>query len=121
MGGLAKERRKFVRANFPCKIMIYDIEDHSLFTHTENIGAGGVRVIIEEKLDVFSSVGLEIYIRDNPVTCKGKVVWVVEKKSRAKAETYFFDTGIEFYDIKDRDRKTIDDIVRDIAKSNDDS
>ena len=72
------EKRRFVRANFPCKIAIYTPAQHILASHTENIGAGGVRVILEEKLEIASNVGLEIYLEKEPIVCEGKIVWVVE-------------------------------------------
>ena len=38
MGWDEREKRSFVRANFPCKIIIYTIgREHIIVAHTENI------------------------------------------------------------------------------------
>lgn len=105
------EKRRFVRANFPCKVIIRTPTQHLINTHTENIGAGGVRIIIGEKLDVSSMVGLEIYLDKDSVKCEGKIVWMVERVSSAENEPFLFDTGIEFYDINDDDRNLITNLV----------
>ncbi|MBN3039626.1 MAG: PilZ domain-containing protein [Candidatus Omnitrophica bacterium] len=115
------EKRRFVRANFPCKIIIHSPQEQVITTHTENIGAGGVRVIIDEKLEVFSQVTLRIFLEPEPIESKGRVVWVVERKSSAIDEIDRFDTGFEFFQIKDPDRKAINDLVERIISENNDS
>ncbi len=111
------EKRRFVRANFPCKIIIFTPPEHTILTHTENIGAGGIRVIIEEKIGVGEIVGLEIYLNEtkNPISCKGRIVWVMEKQSLYRKNLLFFDTGIEFYEIKKENRETIKNLVEAIV------
>lgn len=105
------EKRRFVRANFPCKIEVHIPKELSIHSHTENIGEGGVRVIIEKKLDMDSMVDLQIYLGKESIDCKGKIVWVVEKINPLDKEALFFDTGIEFRDINDDDRKLIGNLV----------
>jgi len=114
-GGDDKHHRRFVRANFPCKITIYTPDEHTLCTHTENIGAGGIKVIIEEHLETSSLVGLELMLKTTPIVCKGRVVWVTKKESIARRGFFLFDTGIEFYEIKDKDQKKIKSFVEKIA------
>jgi c-di-GMP-binding flagellar brake protein YcgR len=106
------ERRRFVRANFPCKIIVYAPKEHAIPTHTENIGAGGVRVIIDEKIEIHSIVGLEIFLTKEPIVCKGRVVWVVEKKIKESFPLY--DMGIEFWEIKEEDRLIIKNFVESV-------
>jgi len=110
-----EEKRNFIRANFPCKILIHTPSEHILISHTENIGAGGVRVMIEESLDISSLVGLEVFLSGAQIICKGRIVWVVEKSDSKKVENNIWDTGIEFYEISDRDRKIIKDFVNTVA------
>jgi len=122
------EKRRFVRANFACKIIIRSVrgnpsradaaaraangihtpKERVIITCTENIGAGGIRVIINEKIDIASMVGLEIYLNDELIACGGKIVWVVEVGKN-------FDTGIEFHQIDEEDRRVIDNFVRAIV------
>jgi hypothetical protein len=106
-----KEKRKYIRANFPCKIIIFPPGDYTIATHTENICAGGIKVIIEEKLPVSREVGLEVCLKDKTINCKGKITWVVTRGSPYRKGIFYFDTGIEFIDINDEDRNIIDNIV----------
>lgn len=116
MGWDEREKRSFVRANFPCKIIIYTIgREHIIVAHTENIGAGGVRVIIEECLDISSQVGLELFLGGAQIICKGRIVWVVERSGSSNVEANVWDTGIEFREISERDRKVVDSFVKTIV------
>jgi len=98
------ERRKFIRANYPCKVILHNPE-RVLDTNTENISAGGVRVILNQKVQEHELVGIEIYLTDTPVKCEGRVVWVIEHKTE-------FDSGIEFYEINDKDRMFMDEFIQ---------
>lgn len=109
------EKRRFVRANFPCKIVIHTPEEKAIASHTENIGAGGIRVIIEDNLKISSVVGLEIYLGQEAIVCEGRIVWVVAKKILEKQEVLHHDTGIEFYKIKEEDRDIINNLVKAIS------
>jgi len=105
------EKRRFVRANVPCKIIIYTPAEYAITTCTKNIGAGGVRVVINEKLDIFSSVNLELYLAERVITSKARIVWVLDKPAEAIDEPDMYDTGIEFCEIAPEDRKVIGDFV----------
>jgi len=111
------EKRRFIRAKFPCVILIHTLHEHVITTYTENISAGGVRVIIEEKLETSSTVGLEVQIKNNVVSCKGRIVWVVDKESPYKKGIFYYDTGIEFYEIKEDDRQIINGAIEEILKA----
>ncbi|MDP2923787.1 MAG: PilZ domain-containing protein [Candidatus Omnitrophota bacterium] len=108
------EKRRFIRARFPCKITIYAHSQRIISTHTENISAGGIRVIIGEKIQVSSSVGLEIELKDNTIICKGRIVWIVDKESPYRKGVIYHDTGIEFHDIKEQDRQIIHNFIEEI-------
>ena len=106
------EKRRFPRAKFPCKIVVYLPQQHTVVTHTENIGCGGVRIIIDENLEVSSVVGIEIFLDNGKVLrCKGKVVWKLEEKSPLAKDAILFDLGLEFIDMKKEDKETIKHIV----------
>lgn len=109
------DKRRFVRAKFPCKIIIYVPKEHSITTKTKNISAGGVRVILSEKLDIVSMVGLEIFLNDESVKCQGRVVWSVEKTELGPNGSSQYDTGIEYYQIEDDDRRVINNLVETIV------
>lgn len=111
------EKRRFVRANVPCKIIIYIPAEHAITTHTENIGAGGVRVVISEKLDIFSTVSIELYLEEKVIASQGRIVWVVDKPTEAIDEPDTYDTGIEFCEITSKDRNIISDFVDKVIKN----
>lgn len=112
-----REKRQFIRAKFPCKIIIFTPQEYTISTHTENIGAGGMRVFIEERLEIASIVKLEILLNSDSIICEGRVVWVVKKESSYRKGFFFFDTGIEFYKIEDQDRIVIENMVNTITYS----
>lgn len=112
-------RRKFPRANYKCLISIKKrLTAKTISTQTENIGAGGICVIIKEDLGLFQGVDIELFLDESrpPIKCGGTVVWVV-KKSAAKKGSYLYDTGIEFIDIRPEDREKISERVEEILKN----
>ncbi|MFH1577885.1 MAG: PilZ domain-containing protein [Candidatus Omnitrophota bacterium] len=98
-------KRQFPRVDYPCKVAI--LKDKPFSAHTENIGTGGICVVMKEELAKFSSVGLVLDLNDkrDALECNGSVVWAVP---RDKA----FDIGIEFSDIKEADRLRIENILK---------
>jgi len=105
------EKRRFVRANIPCKIIIRTPKEKTIVTQTENIGAGGVRVVIEESLDISSMVSLEVYVDDQTIRSNGRIAWMVPTKSKNFLKSKQYDTGIEFYEISSKDRAVIKELV----------
>jgi Tfp pilus assembly protein PilZ len=110
------DRRRFPRANYPCKIIVKRKgQTERLSTHTENIGIGGVCVILEQKLARFEEVELSLFLKDksSPIHCAARIVWVVEKEAPAgspkvKAQ---FDTGVEFVKLSEEERLKIEKVV----------
>src|SRR3989338_6442691 len=112
-GGI--NRRKFPRANYPCVITVKR-KDHTdtLSTMTENIGIGGICVILPKDLGIFAPVEIELDLLDNQdiIECAGTVVWIVEKKQGKS----IFDTGIEFTNLKRKDATRINGVIEKIVK-----
>ena len=110
-------RRKFPRANYGCLITIKRrLTSKTISTQTENIGAGGICVMIKDDLGLFQGADLEITLDDAKpsVKCGGTVVWVVKKSEPNKKGSYIYDTGIEFIDIRPEDRDRINEVVENI-------
>ena len=109
-------RRKFPRANYPCRITVRR-KDHpdNLSSQTENIGIGGICVMLPKDLGIFAPVEIQLDLLDgNPIIeCDGTIVWIVAKK---EAIDKTFDTGIEFTNLKRKDESRINDIVEKILK-----
>jgi c-di-GMP-binding flagellar brake protein YcgR len=113
-------RRKFPRASYKCLITIRRrLTAKTISTHTENIGAGGICVIIKEDLGLFQGVDLELFLEDSspPIKCGGTVVWVVKKSEPKRKGSYVYDTGIEFIDVRPEDRDRISEAVEEILRN----
>ena len=118
-------RRRFPRAEFPSMVKIVQPgeKEAAVLTHTENIATGGMCVILRKSVALFSPVSVEIDLLDGQdhVFCAGKVVWAVRRKATEEQKPSFYDTGIEFVDMKDYDRrrieKAIGHLVRGLYKS----
>ena len=108
-------RRKFPRVHYQCTIGIHkEGEPKTIATKTENIGEGGICVLLEEDLGLFKGVNLELELEDSPgpnIRCSGTVVWVVKRRDPKDKNILFFDTGIEFVDIDEPGRERIAKIV----------
>jgi hypothetical protein len=114
-------RRKFPRANYKCLISIKKrLTAKTISTHTENVGAGGICVLIKEDLGLFQGVDLELFLEEGKSAIKsgGTVVWVVKKSEPRQKGAYLYDTGIEFIDIRPEDREKLTEIVEEILKTN---
>lgn len=113
-------RRKFPRGSYKCLITIKKrLTSKVISTQTENIGAGGICVIIKEDLGLFQGVDLELHLEDDrpPIKCGGTVVWVVKKSELRQKGGLLYDTGIEFIDIRPEDRERMSELVEEILKS----
>lgn len=104
------ERRKYLRlrASIVEYTPIGKTTEKEL-TFTENIGAGGIRILASEVLEVDTLLSLKIYLSSSqaPIEAKGKVVWVADSSFLDKKGRKHYDVGIEFVGIGDNDRRAI--------------
>ena len=117
-------RRKFPRVKYPCLIVIHVDPEKSkdvVLTHTENIGIGGVCVVLKNPLKMFSDLEIQLDLLDmeDPIKCHGKVVWCVQRQSTAEKKPSFYDIGIEYINIDDTSRRRLDSIVKALVKNGD--
>jgi len=117
-------RRKFPRVNYPCLVVIRnnnenDDKNNVILTHTDNVGIGGVCVVLKQNVKMFSEVELELDLLDlgEHICCNGKVVWNVQRQSEAPEKPLFFDIGIEFINIVEEDQKRLERIVERLVKN----
>lgn len=110
------EKRRFIRQRFPYTVFISIPEKKEISTYTEDISEGGVKVIIKEKLDIFSTVNLKIHLEKDPLICQGKIRWVMKKINELLDDktTIFYDTGIEFGKIQEKNRIILKKCVEDL-------
>ena len=113
-------RRRFPRVIYPCliRIAVNGEEIEALLTHTENVGIGGVCIIIKKEIKLFTEVELEVDLLDalEHIRTMGKVVWVVRRKAVEEVKPMFYDIGIEFSNIsakhKEHLKETLDKIIK---------
>ena len=109
-----RERRRFPRVAYHCKTAVGS-PIRWLTSHTENISAGGIRVILDERLKVYNSVSLELFLEGETTTkCKGRIAWVGEEVNPLDMQNkpIMFVTGIEFTEIHDYDKDYIRRLVK---------
>ncbi len=114
------DQRKFPRVNYKCLIRVStDGREEEIEAFTENVGAGGVCVVLEKAFERFETVTLEMDIGDGGplIFCNGLVVWVVKRHPIGKAETVKYDIGIEFSDVNEENRHRISMIVENILRA----
>jgi hypothetical protein len=110
---MIEEKRLFPRVNIVCKIStVFDNRLMVFDTHTENLGAAGVRVILEEKLNVATPVDIELFLppRVEPIKCKGQIAWTSELHP-VKIKYRLFYTGVKFTQMSEQDKKEVKDFV----------
>lgn len=108
-------RRNFPRAHYKAIIYLQKQGDQkTISTYTENVGGGGICVVLKENLSLFDGVGLELDLKNglpSNVKCAGTVVWVVKKHLPPEKDTGLYDIGIEFVDMDEKSRERIVKIV----------
>lgn len=116
-------KRQFPRMNYPCLIVIRNGDEDKndiVLTHTDNVGVGGVCVVLKQSVKIFSVLEIELDLLDlgDHIRCKGKVAWNIEKESGDKKNPKIFDVGIEFIDIEEEDRSRLQEVIDRLAKNN---
>jgi len=96
-----------------------DKKNDAILTHTENVGIGGVCIVLKKDVRMFSSVDLEVDLLDlgDHICCKGKVVWNVQRQRGSEEKPLFFDVGVEFVDINPQDQTRLSKIVERLVKN----
>lgn len=119
-GGLDKmwggiNARKFPRVKYDCHVILkYGKQPKQFKTHTENIGPGGICVILNTPLDIFSQVGVKIMFQNGKTSleCIGRIVWIVKSSIlQSNGAKDIFDVGIEFVNLSDENKNRIETII----------
>lgn len=107
-------QRKFPRAKYKCLIRVSrKSRAKEVETFTENIGSGGICVVLGENIGLFEKVKLEVFLgtEKGAVSCGGVVVWVVKRHPMGPSGSSKYDTGIEFSNMCEEDRRSISNLV----------
>ena len=114
-------RRRFPRANYACVVKVRNKGDSESFkTQTENIGCGGVCVILPKEVKIFSPVEIDLDLNDSrpTVTCDATIVWVIRRSEIKEGVPTVFDIGIEFSNLKNEDKQRIEHIIQECLQKN---
>lgn len=100
--------RKFPRLKLNCSIkLIIQNQEKEISATTENVGMGGVCVVLKEPLERFNQCSLELILpTEQKLKSKAKVAWVIHSKEPGpKGSTY--DTGFEFLKLETDDKELL--------------
>ena len=94
--------------NVRCEILVHPPSHEPIRTTTENLGIGGVCVVLEERLERFSVCILRLQLEEKPPTIEAsaRVVWAIPTREGSKGKK-LFDTGIEFVQLDPESLQTI--------------
>ena len=114
INGVPEERRRFPRLAASVDVNYSVVKKTSAAESSEakNISAGGICLIVYQKLKIGTVLDLKIFISDinQTVTAQGKVIWsshfTVGHDSRDR-----YDVGIEFIEIDQAARRKISEYV----------
>ena len=102
-------KRKFPRLHLTCEVAIQPMGNQKPLTvTTEDVGMGGVSVMLPEPLQRFDRCKISLELKDGepPIQCTGRSVWVIPSHDR-KSSRKNFDTGFEFLDLDESSRKRL--------------
>jgi len=104
-----EERRAFPRTRVDCRMAVFsDLRILAFNSDIINIGAGGVRLMLRDKLPIATPIQLELSLSREPmpVQCRGEITWFKERNPN-ESSPHILDTGIKFTDLSEEGRKTI--------------
>lgn len=95
---ILQERRKRARGPFLGRVQITLPLSGVLETSPVNFSEGGMCLRLKEALEVSARVQLRLFAeaKKRPLTCAGRVAWVVQRLDLRTAPPYLYDVGVEF-------------------------
>jgi hypothetical protein len=89
------EKRKSKRGDV--YVRAFAVSSHAIYSaYSENVSDGGMRAIFDTRFEVTTVLNLEIFLDQDPLMRKGKVIWVKEIPRPAHPGTFLYQTGIKF-------------------------
>ena len=102
-------RRRFPRLLYPCLVKLTaadGAQQDAFLTHTENIGVGGICIIVKKEIPLLTPVQVEVDLLEETdhLFAKGRVAWVVHRKALEAVKPLFYDIGIGFEGLAAKDK-----------------
>ncbi len=95
---ILREHRKRPRGPFPGRVQITLPSAGLLDTSPVNFSEGGLCLRLKETLEISAQVRLRLFAqaKRQPLTCDGRVAWVVQRLDLRPAPPFVYDVGVEF-------------------------
>ena len=112
-----KDKREFARLDLNVKVDWKKISEtpepkQEFSDKTKNISAGGLCLVVYEKLNVGEKMQIEMELPSKKVIkAEGKVVWISEYEISGREEETIYDIGVEFVKISKKERDEINKFV----------
>lgn len=112
-----EEKREFARLDLNVKVDWKKISEtyepkQEYSDKTKNISAGGLCLVVYEKLNVGEKLQIEMELPSKKViNAEGKVVWISEYEILGREEEKIYDIGVEFMKISKEEREEINKFV----------
>jgi c-di-GMP-binding flagellar brake protein YcgR len=112
-----KEKREFARLDLNVKVdwkrtLVTSEPGQEFSDKTKNISAGGLCLVVYEKLDIGEILEIEMVLPSKEtIRAEGKVVWISEYEIEGEEEETIYDIGVQFVKISDKEREEISKFV----------
>ncbi|NIM90680.1 MAG: hypothetical protein GTO17_06990 [Candidatus Aminicenantes bacterium] len=112
-----EEKREFARLDLNVRVDWKRITEtpapeQEFSDKTKNISAGGICLVVYEKMEVGEKMQIEMELPSKKVIkAEGKVVWVSEYEISGREEETVYDIGVEFVKISQEERDEINQFV----------
>jgi hypothetical protein len=101
-----QDRRRCPRVKCRKRIVIDD-EDRPQDVFTEDVSVGGVRAVFLCRVPRGAKIGVSLYLEeDKPIKCSCRIVWYADRFDPLH-KRFFYDTGLEFDAINEKDLRKI--------------
>lgn len=105
-------QRQFPRIELECDIAIKDQRKGLLHTRTQNLGLGGLCVILDQEIEKLSKIWMRLSLAQPEayLECEGRVVWMVKTTDVTTGKTTY-DTGIQFLNLNEDQKGLIRSLI----------
>ncbi len=113
-------RRSSPRVVYPCLVKFFsEAQGQEVYlTHTENISSGGCYLVVPRQAKKGSKVSIELDLLDNEahMNIDGAVAWIEQRSMLKSHKTFYYDIGVIFDDMKEKDKKRLEDTLGHLIK-----
>jgi len=111
---MREERRRFPRVRISVEVQGKHSDRSLIKASSFDISEAGIRLFLSEELPKGKVMELEINLPFPPVIARGEVMWTKEVETK---EGKFFQTGIDFTEMKPADKAKIEAFVHNIMQA----